>query len=361
MAFIVLAAVTGVLLVCCAHAGAIDPQHFVGAPFMALAFLPMLIVAVALLVVVLLCKRWVAALLLAVSLAAVAPMAMTHIPVNGAKSLPAGKADVLKVMTYNVLAFNYGEPELSAQPSKTMRLILDANPDVVVMQEGSARALDLDSMPSLAPFSREMHEKFPYRYYASDGLNLLSKYPFTALTLGEPLVARSPLGYDRNQTSYLARAYDLQLPGGKQVRLIDFRLQSYHLSFGKSYNARVSPHVVPPPLERMRRSFALRGSNAATVRAALDDSPANVILCGDMNDITMSNVYRIISGTDMHDAWLDAGNGYAPTYNRHHLPFRIDHILYRGAMKAVDIERLKGGSSDHYPLMATFDIGASEK
>ena len=352
-----MSALVAVLLVCCAHAGAIDPRHFVGAPFLALGFMPMLAVALLVLAVALLCRRWLAALLLVASLAIAAPMVAAHIPVNGIKSMPGAAHGVLRVMTYNVLAFNYGEPDLSALPSQTMRLILDANPDVVVMQEGSARGLDLDSLPSLAPYSREIRDKFPYRYCAKDGLNIMSKYPFTATTLGEPLVARSPLGYDRDQTSYLARAYDLQLPDGKQVRLIDFRLQSYHLSFGKSYNARVSPHVVPSPLERMHRSFALRRSNAQAVRAALDASPPNVILCGDMNDIAMSNAYRIIRGGDMRDAWQDAGSGYAPTYNRHHLPFRIDHILYRGALTAVSIQRIKGGSSDHYPLMAAFDIG----
>ena len=106
----------------------------------------------------------------------------------------------------------------------------------------------------------------------------------------------------------------------------------------------------------MRRSFNLRGNDAFALREALDASPANLIVCGDMNDVPTSHVYRVIRGNDLNDAWVDVGNGYAHTYNRHHLPYRIDNVLYRGAITAVAAQRLKGGSSDHYPLMITFDI-----
>ena len=157
-------------------------------------------------------------------------------------------------------------------------------------------------------------------------------------------------------TSHLARAYDLQLPSGKQVRLVDFRLQSYHLSFGKNQNVRVSPDVKPSPLERMRRSFELRGRNAKSLRQILDASPANVILCGDMNDVSTSHVYRVIRGDDMRDVWTEVGRGYGHSFNRYNLPYRIDQMFYRGDLRALSAKRIKGGSSDHYPIVATFDI-----
>ena len=180
------------------------------------------------------------------------------------------------------------------------------------------------------------------------------------MTLGEPQYTRTVLGYNRETDYYLARAYDVQLPTGKQLRFIDFRLQSYHLNFGKNMNIRISPDVKPVPLERMKRAFSLRSGHAQTIRKAIDESPRNVIICGDMNDVTSSNVYRIIKGDDMTDAWAQVGHGYAYTFNRHHLPFRIDHILYRGDLQALDAQRLKGGSSDHYPLLVTFDLNPTE-
>ena len=357
--FEVVVAVLAVLLVCCAYAGAIDPQRFILAPFLGLAFMPILVLLALALICALIWRRWIALAVVVVSLMATAPIIKLFMPLNSSDEAPPVPADptmILKVMTYNVLSFNYNEPNLSAEPSATMRLILDANPDVVLLQEGAPGGVEFEEITSIVPYLSEIKKKYPYCYYGNEGLNLMSKYPFTTQLLGMPQHERSPLGYNRNGLSYLARAFDLQLPSGKQIRLVDFRLQSYHLSFGKNQVVRVSPDVKPSRLERMRRSFALRDENATALRKVIDDSPANLIVCGDMNDITASHVYRMICGNDLKDAWAEAGNGYAYTYNRFGLYYRIDHILYRGAIRAIDAERLKGGSSDHYPIMVTFDM-----
>ena len=357
--FEILALITGALLVLCAYAGKIDPLRFFPAPFLTLAFVPMLIVALGVLLIVALKRRWLAILLMIVALVAVLPVFKLFVPLNAPSMHPPVPADttkMLKVMTYNVLAFNYHEPKLSSQPSATMRLILDTNPDVVLLQEGSVRGFDWSEVPSLIPYLDEMRSRYPYCYHGSEGLSIMSKYPFTTQPIGQPQHARSPLGFNRDQTGYLARAYDMRLPHGKQLRIIDFRLQSYHLSFGKNPNVRVSPDVKPAPLERMRRSFALRSDNATTLREAIDKSPANLIVCGDMNDVPGSHVYRVICGEDMIDAWATVGRGYASTYNRHGLRYRIDHMLYKGDLQALFAKRILGGSSDHYPLVVTFDV-----
>lgn len=357
--FEIITAVAAVLMVICAYSGKVNPLHFFPAPFMVLAFTPMFLLALALLLIALLWRRWIAIAVILLALMFSAPIIRLFMPVNSSESRPPMPADttlILKVMTYNVLAFNYNEPQLCNKPSATMKLILDANPDVVLMQEGSCRGLDWSEVPSLKPYFGQMMARYPYVYQSTEGLSMMSKFPFKTFALGERQLSRSPLGYNRDQTGYLARAYDMQLPTGKQVRIIDFRLQSYHLSFGKNMNVRVSPDDKPSALERMKRSFTLRDEDAAVLRAAIDESPANLIVCGDMNDVPSSHVYRVIRGNDLHDAFVDVGNGYANTYNRHRLKYRIDHVFYRGDVPALTAQRLKGGSSDHYPLMVSFDI-----
>ena len=319
----------------------------------------MLIAAAIFLVIVLLCRRWLAALLLIVAFVATLPVFSLFVPLNSEENrppIPVDKNSILKVMTYNVLSFNYNDPISAGQHLTTMELILDANPDVVMLQEGGASGINWIDIPSLQPYREQFMTRYPYTYNSPEGLNIMSRFPFTTQTIGDARHTRSVLGYNRESTAYLARTYDLQLPSGKQLRFIDFRLQSYHLQFGKNMNIRISPDVKPSPLERMRRSFALRNDDAATIRQAIDDSPENLIVCGDMNDVPSSQVYRTIRGDDLQDSWAEVGRGYAYTFNRHHLPFRIDHILYRGALQALQAERLKGGSSDHYPLLVTFDI-----
>ena len=356
---VIITAVAAVLMLICAYSGTVNPQHFFPAPFMVLAFMPMLLLVLALLILALIKRRWSAVAVAVLALLASAPTIRVFMPVNASEDRPPMPADttlILKVMTYNVLAFNYNEPSLSDKPSATMKLILDADPDVVLMQEGSCRGMDWSQVPSLKPYYGQMMARYPYVYQSNEGLSMMSKYPFKTIPVGEKQLTRSPLGYNRDQTGYLARAYDMQLPTGKQLRIIDFRLQSYHLSFGKNMSVRVSPDEKPSALDRMKRSFALRGENAAVLRAAIDASPANVIVCGDMNDVPSSHVYRVIKGKDLHDAWADVGNGYAYTYNRHKLKYRIDHVFYRGDIPALTAQRFTGGTSDHYPLMVAFDI-----
>lgn len=361
--FEVLTALLALLMVICAYSGKINPDSFFFAPFLTLAFMPVLIFSAVVLVIALLCRRLMAALMLILALAISWPVFNSFVPLNDKKdlsSLPVDSSSVIKVMTYNVLSFNYNDPTVEGQDSKSMKLILDAAPDVVMLQEGGAAGINWMDIPSIQPYRSQIEARYPYTFSSSEGLNIMSRYPFTTIALGEPQYLRSVLGYNRENSAYLARAYDLQLPSGKQLRLIDFRLQSYHLSFGKNMNVRISPDVKPSPLERMKRSFSLRGKNAETIRQAIEVSPDNLIVCGDMNDVTTSHVYRVIKGDDMTDAWTDVGRGYAYTFNRHHLPFRIDHILYRGDLQALDAQRIEGGSSDHYPLMVTFNLSPSD-
>ena len=360
--FEILTAVFAVILVFCAYAGKINPQSFIAAPFMNLAYIPLLLVMLLILLLAAVYRRWIAVLTLVLAFVMTLPVFRLYTPMNNVEDMPPIPADttlLLKVMTYNVLSFNYNEPHDGNAPSATMKLILDANPDVVIIQEGNPNGIGWDEIPSIQPYINQVNARYPYCYNGVEGLNIMSKFPFTTQSLGEERNTRSVLGFNRNQSAYLARAFDLQLPSGKQLRLVDFRLQSYHLSFGKNQNVRISPDAKPSALERMRRSFKLRDDDAMTLRRFIDASPANVIVCGDMNDVPSSHVYRVIRGSDLADAWVEVGNGYAHTFNRHNLPYRIDHILYRGDLTAVGAERPKGGSSDHYPLMVTFDIDIS--
>lgn len=356
--FEIACAILAVITIACAFSGNVDPKTFFPSAFMTLAFVPMLLLMLLLLVIALLWRRWLAVIALIVAIVITLPVITVFLPMNTAENAPAVPADpkaMLKVMTFNALMFNHHDVEKKDKPSGSMRMILDADPDVVMLQEGAADA-DWEELTTLKPLMAEVKAKYPYRFLGDEGLCIMSKFPFKAQTVGEQLGTRTALGYNRKQNAYLARSFDLELPSGKQLRLVDFRLQSYHLSFGKNPNVRVSPDVKPNPLERMRRSFALRSGNAEDLRHFIDGCPKNVIVCGDMNDVPTSHVYRVIKGDDLNDAWSDVGRGYAFTYNRHHLKYRIDHILYRGDLKAIRAERIKGGDSDHYPIMATFDI-----
>ena len=216
-----------VVVILCAYAGKISPQNFFPAPFLTLAYMPLLFVLALVTLVALVCRRWLVAAMMALAFVVTLPVFSIYVPFNSEDSLPpvpTEQSSLLKVMTYNVLAFNYNDPVPVGKPSTTMKVILDADPDVVLLQEGVAAGVVWSDIPSVRPYVDQVNAKFPYTYNSPEGLNILSKYPFTTIALSEPRRTRSALGYNREMTAYLARAYDLQLPTGKQLRLIDFRL-----------------------------------------------------------------------------------------------------------------------------------------
>ena len=97
-----------------------------------------------------------------------------------------------------------------------------------------------------------------------------------------------------------------------------------------------------------------RAEQAKQLRQFVDSAGTNVIVCGDFNDTPDSFSYRTAKGNDLADAYTECAFGPTITYHANRFYFKIDHILYKGCFKAVDVERGKINSSDHYPLLATF-------
>ncbi len=88
-------------------------------------------------------------------------------------------------------------------------------------------------------------------------------------------------------------------------------------------------------------------------------SPYQVILCGDMNDTPGSYSYRLATQR-LTDTFKEKGRGMGVSYAGP-LPFlRIDYIMTKGKLKALDYQRIKVHFSDHYPLVVRFEIPLSK-
>ena len=186
--FEILVALFALILVICAYAGKINPSSFFAAPFLTLAYMPMLLLVPIVFLISALCRRWIAVLTVIVAFVATLPVFKLYVPLNNAEELPPMPADttlLLKVMTYNVLSFNYNEPDKAAAPSPTMKLILDANPDVVLIQEGNPSGISWNEIPAIQPYINQVNARYPYCYNGVEGLNIMSKYPFTARSIGQ--------------------------------------------------------------------------------------------------------------------------------------------------------------------------------
>lgn len=336
---------------------------------MALMYPFVAVIAMVWMAIMLLLRHWYHALMVSVVWLITLPLTCSVFPLHLSHGTTHG--DTFSVMTYNVASF----PRFYTQDSSTvMRTILDINSDFVLMQDMPHwnRDYHYDTIKGLKPYIEELNHKYPYRSYSyTDDVAILSRYPFTIDTIVETRRGFETLTYFEDLEHCPAMAYDVVVHGHK-LRLISVHLQSYGLS--KKDKALMGSEtkdvfdIMPgstldgmPLMAKLNRAFALRASDAHELRNAIDDSPENVIVCGDFNDVPGSYAYRSIMGNDMCDSWAQVGRGYTWTYSKRPFYFKIDHILFRGAIQAVDARvynkvPLTYTGSDHYPQVTIFEF-----
>lgn len=357
----VLMAVTIVLalaMLVAAWGGMVDPSKSRLLPLATLAMPVVLVANILVAVLWLLMLKWKQALVtiaaITVSWSPVSTVCPITFFANGTSSDSA-----FKVMSFNVANFGPYNPS-NHEPSKSMRYILDQDAHFVLLQEGSQERNYLN-LSNVEMMRQELEQKYPYHSDGYRDLMILSKYPYTVVS--DSAYRQAP---DNNGAVY-AKAFDLQLPGGRQLRIVNVHLHSIGMKEAdKNLYADITRHGVNvnkrSELQRIKSSlfdklnlaFVRHVEQAGVVRSLIDNSPGNVIVCGDFNDTPSSYCYRSIRGDDMHDSFQECGSGITWTFHDRRMFFKIDHILYRGEMQAVDWCRDKAGDSDHYPQVATF-------
>ncbi|MBQ0069837.1 MAG: endonuclease/exonuclease/phosphatase family protein [Bacteroidales bacterium] len=359
-----------IVLLMCAGGGYCNPALYGFVPGVMTLLLPVaVVVALAWCIVLLLTCRWRNAVAVATALILTSPVSCLQCPLNMPQD--CGEGNTFTVMTYNVASF----PHMYTQDTSTvMRNILDIDADFVLMQDMPhwIRDYHYDTIKGLKPYYEELKRKYPYRSHPyADEVAILSRYPFTMDTIVPAKRGFESLSYLQDLEHHPAMAYDVVVNGHK-LRLISVHLQSYGLSNEEKGIMGAAPQdtlsIMPGSklehmsfTDKLNRAFSLRASDALALREAIDRGPQTVIVCGDFNDVAGSYAYRTVMGDDMNDSWAQAGRGYAWTFALHRFYFKIDHILYRGPLQAVDAKvynklPLTYTASDHYPQVTKFEI-----
>ena len=355
---IVITSLMAIALLASAWGGLVHPAKSRILPFLILALPLTFVINVVIMLSWLIALRWKISLITLVALLLSYQPLSTVCPMN----LFSGsneKENTFKVMTFNVANFGPYNPK-NHEPSKSMRYILDQNADFVLLQEGSQERNYL-KLSNVEMMSDELVQKYPYHSDGRRDLMIFSKYPYSVV----PDSAFDAL--HEYKGGLYAKAFDIELPEGHQLRIINVHLRSIGMAEGdKELYADITKGGVRvdkrSELRRIKHSFYNKlttafnrhAIEAELIRSIIDNSPENVILCGDFNEVPSSYCYRTICGDDMNDTFQDCGVGMTYTFHDRRMYFKIDHILYRGKMQAVDWHRDKEGDSDHYPQIATF-------
>ncbi len=348
------------MLVFSAYGGMINPVNTsIGAVY-AMLFPAFWLLTVAMMVVNLIWFRWQVIVSVLSLIVCIDPI-LTFCPINffrpSEESIAESGKPTLKVMTYNTFNFSiYEKPSdgasIKESGNPTFEYILDQDADIVLCQE-SEGILDVEARGITTRQHSMMMERYPYREVSSRGMAILSKYPFVTVEVEVT---------DRNQLDVCR--YDVKIDG-RTFHVFNIHMQSIGLtSQDKELYLNITEGEHEGGMQEIRSSlvsklsaaFRSRAGQAHDVRRAIDAVDGPIILCGDFNDIPGSYAARTIEGDDMIDAYRQAGSGPCITYHADRFYFRIDHIFYRGDLEALRMWKGDCPSSDHYPMMAVFEI-----
>lgn len=320
-------------------------------PAVFMLFFPYLLILLGVVSVIWLCfGAWITSGLGVVAIIASMQIAPHAFPTSFSKT-PASNAKTFTLLTYNICHGNNVKGD-SAGLSRSLSYLIESKPDIVLLQEfnglNNREVVDgsteqFDSLRKIYPYILEGRNVF---------MTMLSKYPAVEMH-------RYPASTDQ-LVSYLVNI------GGKKVEILSSHLASYRLTpeerdvvsdlkSGSRSRQGVS-ELRGSIFHKLGEAFRTRTLDAELVRQIVERGYPDMIVCGDFNDVADSWAYRRILGVGLRDATSETTFGYLPSFNDNYFFFRIDHVLYRGDMRAIELKRPKVVASDHYPLLVTFEF-----
>lgn len=341
------------LTVFTAYAGCIDPDKMPFAGLAGMTFVVWWILNVVILLVDLLFTRLLSVLPLAALLICLKPL-WGFCPLNfrTPELTPADSTKMFKLLSYNVLSFNENEQEhKSPDYNRTMHTLLASGADVISIAEYDFQG----PMNWFVPQSQidSLNAMYPYHITGKNANALYSKTPIMYVVLPSQHYASGSHEVYRTVIN------------GRGVMIFGVHLVSFGLSdedktvyreltdmeHDKVNIGSVRTHL----LDKLYAAFKYRTVQAMYIREYVEQlNGENVIVAGDFNDVPECRAIRILKEAGLKDAYSEVGFGPMITFNDARLPFRIDHVLYKGAFRPVKIERGNCKSSDHYPLLTTF-------
>lgn len=343
-----------------AYGGLFDPGKFVVAALMTMALPAMMVLGFVTAVLdIVVCRKalWIILAAFAVALPPLSNFFPLHF--RHSELTEAEKQRSFTFLTYNVMhLWDFRGNVPGEDENATVDYILNTDADIVSLQEAEIiRQWPLWRIT--AEQIKALEAKYPYRQIGiNDQFSVLSKYPFTMI----------PLDYPPRDVKHFC-AMRLYV-GGDTINLFNLHLESIGLTPDDKALYRNLLKDTPDSEQELKRevkavktqliaklakAFNERAAQARYVRNVIDSIGGNWIVAGDFNDVPTCYAIRTIrEGDDLHDAYAECATGPTITFHASRFYFRIDHVLYKGNFKAVDIERGNPLSSDHYPLLTTF-------
>ncbi|MDE6408750.1 MAG: endonuclease/exonuclease/phosphatase family protein [Muribaculaceae bacterium] len=337
-----------------AFGGHINPA-FITFPVFFVTAMPYFVIATSIVILIwLLCGRWITAGIGIFTLFVAWSPITTAIPLNFAKKA-SPDAVTFKVLTYNILHGDDQEKGNEAPGNRSFEYVINSGADIVCLQE----VIDLNDpneIHNLHEFQDSLRKVYPYQAgNAYNDKKVLSKYPVRMIHHD---------AFFGPGDNYWFSAYKVTIKG-RELTLINIHLNSMSLSdkerdlfktIAKGNGKEAMSELKGSIMNKFHNRTVYRADRTAALRRAIDKVNSPLIICGDFNDVPESYCYRLLRGDDLRDAYVETSFGPLVTYNRHAFWFHLDQIFYRGPLQALSVKKGHIRSSDHYPLLAEFEF-----
>lgn len=263
-------------------------------------------------------------------------------------STPDSVEGTLKVLSYNVMAYDVGELADEGEENSILRYVCESGADIVCLQEGRV------GWPLKERRVEQIYrEVYPYSCSLTlgggiDRLVCLSRFP---------ILSHGQIPYESKANGSMACEL---LIGKDTVLLVNNHFESNKLT--KDDKIVYTNMLEDPAREKIEEgsrlligklgsACAIRGPQAVAVSDYIRRSAhRSVILCGDFNDTPLSYTHRVLRNS-LQDAFIEAGRGFGVSYNQKGFAFRIDHIMASRDWQVVHCAVDNSiACSDHYPI-----------
>lgn len=371
---IIVNCVVAVITFVAAYGGKVPPS-VTAAPAMVAMLFPACVVLTLLLLVVSAFVNRKIALIPLLSLVVTFPMLRAIAPMHFASTPPADldSENSFTMMSYNVGNLNdwtrRNDPpvDYSTSPrdttltNPTIAYMLQEAPDVACVQEMSPPICDFTKVTMMPyidlymPQIRAIESIFPNRMGQHYEL-VLSHYPMRYVELRQ--IPDQVCSFGGAVLNIHGREVLFVSAHFASLGLSDNDKRLYQdLTHGDVTSRSDMKRVRWQLLSKLAAAMRQREYQAKFVCEQIDSlNYENVIIAGDFNDIPECYAMRVLRGAGFRNAFEDAGTVTQHTFHDRRFYFHIDHILYRGNMRAVAYRSPRIPYSDHYPVLATFEF-----
>ncbi|MES2589257.1 MAG: endonuclease/exonuclease/phosphatase family protein [Bacteroidota bacterium] len=280
-------------------------------------------------------------------------------------SLPFGKETEkseksLKLLSYNVKNFdvyNAGFNQDYTNRNAIFAYLKKEQADIVCFQEFYSQD-DKRKFPTKDTLHRLLkanyfHDRMSFNRHFKNyfGVAMYSKYP---------MLTRGHIDFDdsiKNSNNFcifadIVKGQDTFRVYNTHFQSIKFQNDDYAL-FGDSVITGSSKSDVKNMLKKLHIAYQKRAHQAQKVLEHMEESPYEVIICGDFNDTPMSYTYNLFYSKYI-DAFRNSSSGLGVTYAGRVPAGRIDYIFHSKNIKTSNFQIQKEVFSDHKAISCEF-------